>query len=924
MMFKRKLLLSSALVLLTAGAAQAQGVSSPSGEQAAQANNEAVQGQPGSGNVIGEIVVTAEKRAESLQDVPVAISAFTDETRDVVGIQSVQDLTNFTPGLSYTTNNDRASVRGIGRFTNNRSSEGGVAIYNDGFYTSSTTTAATSSLFVERTEVLRGPQGTLYGRNSIGGAINIISKRPTDEFMGEIRGQLGNYDRRVIEGAISGPITDNLRYRLAANYDEQEEGYFTNISGGPDEGGKGDQFYIQGQVEGSFFDDKLEFWFRADTSEWHNFGRGPGGRSTYTTAPYETFPLSISGLNFNPLFVAPGMTPGFNTTRPALSDNRSFDANRPNYITLESDTEVLHVTLHLDNVDVRYVGGHTYYDYRLQTDIDGTSRTSPIVITPTTVINANGTTAGASGALGGLSLRPGTTLSLNPDYVNQYKEEVWWFSNELNIISTHEGPLQYVIGAYQFREGSNYKATDASYPGQTQFTNPAFAFLGIGATGAQTRPTVANEDGSYARTFSQNVNESYAAFTQLDYTFNDQFKATAGIRYTYDRKRSDERARIICFLAPQCRAFYATPIAPGLSLGPVGIDFSSQVYNPLVNALNPIDESVVLRGGNNAANVVRGSLENGVVIEPTGEYSRLLENSWSGVTGTVGVDWTPDRDTLAYAKFTRGYKAGGFNAGSLLQSPTTDKETIDAYEVGAKKTFFNRLQANASAFYYSYKDIQIPIGVFDELLGQTRTVFENLPKSRIIGFELETIYSPIDPVQILFNYSYLDAEITEACCYLHGDDPLAQLPGAQPSLEIKNSAGVVTQRLQSLEGQKLPASTPHRFTVNGQYTFDLGFGDLIASASYIWRDETYSSIFNRPFELQPAFDQVDARLVFQDSDDRYTLIAFVKNAFDEDGYAGVGADRLQTIPGPLGTGTLFRNYSLTNPRTYGVEVQYRF
>jgi iron complex outermembrane receptor protein len=260
----KSLLSGVSAAVFVSGGAYAQGVESPSAEAQTQAVNQ--------GNTIAEVVVTAEKRAESLQEVPVAVSAFTDEMRDVIGIQSVQDLTNFTPGLSYTTNNDRASVRGIGRFTNNRSSEGGVAIYVDGFYTSSTVSAATSSLFTERTEVLRGPQGTLYGRNSVGGAINIISKRPTDEFFAEIRGQLGNYDRRVLEGAVSGPIFDNLRVRLAANYDEQNEGYFTNVSGGPSEGGRGDQFLIQGRSRAS-----------CSTTSWSS-GSGRTRRSGTTSA----------------------------------------------------------------------------------------------------------------------------------------------------------------------------------------------------------------------------------------------------------------------------------------------------------------------------------------------------------------------------------------------------------------------------------------------------------------------------------------------------------------------------------------------------------------------------------------------------------------------------------------------------------------
>ncbi|MCR5877891.1 TonB-dependent receptor plug domain-containing protein [Phenylobacterium sp. J367] len=186
---------------------------------------------------IEELVVTAEKREQSLQDVPVAVSAFTDERRETIGINSVQDLTNFTPGLTYSTNNDRINMRGIGRFTNNRSSEGGVAMYNDGVYTSSVTAFARSTLFIDRTEVLRGPQGTLYGRNSIGGAMNIISKRPTDDFYAEARAGLANYDAWMTEAAVSGPLFGNIRGRLAGSYSSQGEGYFKNLNpNGKDEG----------------------------------------------------------------------------------------------------------------------------------------------------------------------------------------------------------------------------------------------------------------------------------------------------------------------------------------------------------------------------------------------------------------------------------------------------------------------------------------------------------------------------------------------------------------------------------------------------------------------------------------------------------------------------------------------------------------
>src|ERR1700755_2001451 len=155
-------------------------------------------------NTIEELVVTAEKRSQSLQDVPVAISAFASERRAVLGIKSMQDMTNFTPGLNDTRANGRASVRGIGRLTNAHPVAVPVAVYDDGIYTTSTVTAGKSPIFTDRVEVLRGPQGTLYGRNSLGGAINVISRHPTEEFYGEVRATVANYGRTLIEGAVSG------------------------------------------------------------------------------------------------------------------------------------------------------------------------------------------------------------------------------------------------------------------------------------------------------------------------------------------------------------------------------------------------------------------------------------------------------------------------------------------------------------------------------------------------------------------------------------------------------------------------------------------------------------------------------------------------------------------------------------------------
>lgn len=139
-----------------------------------------------------EVVVTAVKREQGLQDIPVSVTVFSDELREELALDSIADFARLTPSLAYSSGDDRVFVRGVGRQTNTNGSEPGVATYSDGIYDSSTASVSRSDFFIERVEILRGPQGTLYGRNSIGGAINVISKRPTDEFTSEIRARVGD------------------------------------------------------------------------------------------------------------------------------------------------------------------------------------------------------------------------------------------------------------------------------------------------------------------------------------------------------------------------------------------------------------------------------------------------------------------------------------------------------------------------------------------------------------------------------------------------------------------------------------------------------------------------------------------------------------------------------------------------------------
>jgi iron complex outermembrane receptor protein len=529
--------------------------------------------------------------------------------------------------------------------------------------------------------------------------------------------------------------------------------------------------------------------------------------------------------------------------------------------------------------------------------VDGTNRSAPFRVT--SAQTATGAQLGNGVFTPGVNIPGGSTL-IFPRQNNQYQEEVWWFSNELNFASTGNGPVQWLLGLYQYREGSNYASVDARYPDDARYANP------IGPDG---RPGAPNPLRRYAYGLSENVNESYATFAQVDWQASDELKFTAGLRYTYDRKRSFESARLLCFISP----------SPGCPAALQGFGLPIDVTNFVSASATTVqtDPSVV----------------GPVYTDPTtGLRHRRLKNHWDGVTGTLGADWKPDADTLAYAKYTRGYKAGGFNSGqtTLPVFVTTKEETINAYEVGLKKTFGGRLQTNASAFYYDYQDIQVPLTGLDPVLGTNQTQFFNLPKARIVGFELETVWQPIDHLQILANYSYLDAEVRKACCFQDPDDPRGIQPGVKLSgntpaalASVINPATGTTNTLnQDLKGATLPSSTPHRVTLNANYTWEFDPGSLSASLTYVWRDSTYYSLFNRYYNRGKSYETVDGRLLFNDKDHHYTVIASIKNVFDTRGTTSVSATRLNQISPNEG----FENQTLgyVPPRTYGVELQYRF
>jgi iron complex outermembrane recepter protein len=930
-MYKRLLLTTTVLTLTAGGAAQAQAPAQSSGPQQ-------------SGNTVAEVVVTAEKREESLQDVPVAISAFTSEKRDLVGITTIQDMTNFTPGLQYSSQTDRTSLRGVGRLTNVRTAEGGVAIYSDGVYTTSTVEAGKSPLFVDRVEVLRGPQGTLYGRNSISGAINVISKRPTEDWYAEIRGQYGNYDRRLIEGAVSGPTPiDGLTFRLAMNWEKQDEGWYDNVvPGKPDEGNVIDTKIFEGQLQWEV-NDRLDIWTKFSSIWWDNDGGGPGARNSWTPTEYPTYQYQNAGITLNPGYACrpgTGVTNVVNASplgcrNPELDDERTFASNIP-YDVYLTDTYIFatEVNYRFDTFDLKYVGGAVNYHYYLTGPVFFGGGTSP-PISQYTLPTVLGT--------------PGLTAFTNYGFL--YEEDINWQSHEINLASNTDSNFRWLAGIYYFDEDDEQPVSTQLFDQpEAQLTPSPGPFGAIYC--AQTNGVCApNTPGRIYDSRTDSHIESKAIYGQIDWDFIPDWRLTVGLRYTDDTKKGREEVRVNCYAAAAC--FAAPELLPFLGTGG---------FYPLVD----VTQFPTVTAQPGAGNLPPGVLGQTTFDPATGRAVRNFKADWQATTGTLGIQWEPDSDTNVYARYSRGFKAGGYRVGidtAIGRSPLSDAENGDNFEIGLKKTFLDgTLQVNTALFRLQYENAQIPLSIVSTAggLSTSQAVLFNVDEAVSQGLEFEATWLPADNLQILFNYSYLDTEITEGAT-VDPADPSAVAPGADPLLTFAECGQVVPgpqrippsdtagprcevdvftstptstsyQRFQSLEGNHLPNAPEHKIALNGNYTYQTEWGDLIGSITYIWRDEQYGSMFDREYYKSPAYDQVDARLTFRDKDDRFTVILYGRNLLDDIGYEG-GAFAVRKagfIPtGAFATTTpivegIASIYPLTPPRTFGIELQYRF
>jgi iron complex outermembrane receptor protein len=416
-----------------------------------------------------------------------------------------------------------------------------------------------------------------------------------------------------------------------------------------------------------------------------------------------------------------------------------------------------------------------------------------------------------------------------------------------------------------------------------------------------------NPSGNFYNTSYTMTTKSAALYGQVDWKVTDTVKLTGGLRYTSDHKQGNEYYRLIAF-----NSNYVGPLA-GISAENFGSYLPALDFTSVVTA--------------DAATVYKGTCSQPHALA-NGMYTRCLRDASSDTTGTAGLEWTPDHETLAYARYSRGYKAFGLNAGTVAPQPESAPEHVDDFEVGLKKTFGRTLTLDMAAFYYNYTNAQVPVGVNNG--GITLTQFFNVSKAHSEGFEFEGNWSPVSHLNFALTYSFNATAIDSACpasavpvpagtfppnCFPDANDPNAIAAGAQ-SKQVELISG---QHLQSVKGNPLPQAPRNKFAFNANYTFEFDPGDLTVSGSYIWKDKSYSGIFQRTYDEAPAWNQVDFRATWAGKNDKYEIIGYLKNAFDSRGYEAAATGI------PVGQAQLANHaYSLAAPRLYGIEFHYKF
>jgi len=428
--------------------------------------------------VLEEIMVTAQKREQSLQDVGISVTAFTGTEVQKLGWEQPIDIASQTPGMSIGnslgSSNPAITIRGVGINDFNVNTNPGVAVYVDEVYQPIPATLSFGLFDVERVEVLKGPQGTLYGRNATGGAVSFFSARPTDELEGYINADAGNYDYTNMEAAISGAFSDRVRGRVAGIWTQQGEGHqdVIEVTGDPwvpgnfrklnNEHGEIDRYSARGQLEVDFTDTftaRLSATTGKDTSD-----------SLLPSMPNQDTLLANQAAYYT-------YWGGPSCYNCVLMD----DINDRPEVDMESTVANLYLDWDLGFATLNSISGYLDMDHNIENDFAGTEL-------------------------------PVQTLSYGGN-VKQYSQELRLTSNEGELVD-------WILGLYYSKVEQDYQSALDQTLG-LGFLTYLYGFNQLGEfIGATTK---ANQD-----------QESVGAFVHTEWHLNEQWKLTVGARFSED------------------------------------------------------------------------------------------------------------------------------------------------------------------------------------------------------------------------------------------------------------------------------------------------------------------------------------------------------------------------------------------------------
>lgn len=786
----------------------------------------------------GDIVVTARRTEERLQDVPISITVFSDKAISNNNIVSGADLATYTPSLSansrYGAETASFAIRG---FTQESFTSPSVAIYFADVIgpraqggTPGGNGAGVGQFFdLQNVQVLKGPQGTLFGRNTTGGAVLIVPQRPTDKLEGYVEGSYGNYDMYRVQGVVNIPLSDTFKVR--AGFDRQKrDGYLKNQSGiGAGAFGDVDYWAARLSVLAELTPD-----LESLTIARYSHSKTNGVAARVAAAANCSAGIDISGYR-QP---TPGTTAAFLAPLNCASLQRAeargdgywdVDMAHPNpFLEIDQWGVQNNTSWNIsDNITIKNIASYQEFTQRQAFNIASDNLTVP----------ANNPNPAYRGL-------PFTWVGLYPD-PNYANVAQWTATEEFQIQGrTTDGALNYVLGAYYEKSGPNSQfqgslspityAAGGTYSTVSCTNISAYQCTpvnGFGAPGSLIPGLVQN---SLTRYNYRNA----GFFGQGTYKLNDQLSVTGGLRYTMDKVVGEGGTRQIFFRAPNVPTFTCAAY-PGRPA--------------------PSGESCLTR----------------------------IEEKSNKPTWLIDVDYKPTSDTLLYAKYARGYRQGNVNASNSVPIGW-GPEKVDAYELGAKLSFRGTVNGyfNVAAFYNDFSDQQLTANLIPDprIPNNTNSPAQgivNAGKSRIAGIEVDTAINHSSGLGLAVGYSYLDTK----------------LKTYSPPV----FAGYLPPTTGAVVGGALPQSPKHKIVATPSFKIpvDNSVGDITLSATYIYTAKQVAAS-DSPLGILPSSEVVNFNLNWNNvGGGPVDASAFITNAFNEkypifvsNGYQSTGAESL--------------------------------